>query len=352
MLVKELCHYLHLKGLDVTVYTSNNKKDSFSQQIEDFPVKRYRFLTGDPTFFPSIQFIRDVRHQHRAILHVHNVHHVFPLLLCLFKTGDQLFVLHSHYHRYGQSSAKNAIFSIYKRIISILILPRVNVVIANSIHEKRILQEDFPTIKNIALVPEGLPLDELKQVRWKPEIPERILWVGSLRKYKNIDKLLYAFKLLIERSKQPIRLVIIGNGPEKQNLIKLTLELGIDDKVIWKQDLPRKDLLIEYSKSKVFVSLSSMESFGRSVYEAAIIGIPTIVAGVSFFSDLLRAGAVEGIYQVNPESIAKEILKAINKVPVPTRNFGLEFQTTEQYATRIATLYEALYSGVKNDCFQ
>ena len=211
--VRELCDSLSLKGFDVTVYSFDKRNGSCSsERMDKVLVKRYLPLSGDPTYFPTLSFIRDIRKETPAILHVHNLHHLFPSLLSLIKKDKQYFIMHPHYHRFGQSAARQVFLNLYKEILPRLVLGRANAIIANSLFEKKILQEDFPSSNNIIAIPEGLPLNELKLVKWRPERPDSILFIGSLRKYKRVDMLLYAFKLLLDNVKEPLKLVIVGDA--------------------------------------------------------------------------------------------------------------------------------------------
>ncbi|PIN95343.1 hypothetical protein COU56_01935, partial [Candidatus Pacearchaeota archaeon CG10_big_fil_rev_8_21_14_0_10_31_9] len=64
------------------------------------------------------------------------------------------------------------------------------------------------------------------------ENKDYLLFVGRLDKIKGVDYLLEAFKIVHEKNKS-LKLVIVGNGPEKENLIKLSYELGINKIVVF-----------------------------------------------------------------------------------------------------------------------
>jgi glycosyltransferase involved in cell wall biosynthesis len=341
--VKELCEGLSAKGFDTAVYTLDLENAlPPNKRINGVTVRRYRSLIGDPAYIPPFRFINDLRRETSAIIHVHNLQTLLPLLLSMTLKRGQILILHPHYHRFGQTTTRNAILSLCKDFAFDLALTRAQAIIANSPYEKKTLQEDFLLKNNIVLVPQGLPLDELRMVRWRPEYPDRILFVGSLKKYKGVDKLLHAFKLLLELEKENLKLVIVGDGPEKCNLFKLAGELGIRNNVIWKQNLSRSQLLSEYSKARVFVSLSALESFSRVVYEAMAIGLPTVVFGVGIFSDIVNEGLAEGIFSPHPSCIAKALLHAKETSTSPQCRKKTEFQDIASYVNQIAKIYTSL----------
>ncbi len=163
------------------------------------------------------------------------------------------------------------------------------------------------------------------------------MYIGALKRYKKVDVLLRAFKILLSQEKIYKRLVIVGNGPDKPRLMNLTSELGLNDYVEWKTNLTRSQLLSEYSKTSVFVLLSMLESFSRVVNEAIIIGIPTVVSRSKVFSDLANQGLVEVALLEQPEIVAKAILRAQNKVSDCRKKF--QFNDSEEYSDSIAKIY-------------
>jgi len=100
------------------------------------------------------------------------------------------------------------------------------------------------------------------------------LYVGRLERYKGVNYLIRSLPKL-DRS---IHLEIVGKGPHKKALLKLTNRLGVTDRVRFHQDLPRENLLQKYAEADLFVSLSRHEAFGISVAEALASGAPCIVA--------------------------------------------------------------------------
>jgi glycosyltransferase involved in cell wall biosynthesis len=340
---KELCEKLSEKGFETVVYSLDLSSDVCSREsINGVLVKRYHALVGDPFFLPPPLFFYDMRKEEPAILHVHNLQNLFPLFVSLFKKPKQFFLLQPHYHRYGQTILRHFLLTFYKLLIPKFIMHRAQVVIANSKFEETLLKKDFLNSGNILTVQEGLPLHELKAVNWAPEFPERILYIGSLKKYKKVDILIEAFKILLDQEKNRLKLIIVGDGPEKSYLIKLSKELGVFEFVEWKANLDRQQLLSEYSKASVFVLLSLLESFSRVVNEAVVIGVPTVVSRSEVFSDLIDKGMVEVVLSERPESVAKAIMKAKKKVSSFKAKENLCLYDKVEYANRIASIYRSI----------
>jgi glycosyltransferase involved in cell wall biosynthesis len=347
-IVKELCENLAAKGFDVRVYSLDLGRNASRQElINGVKVRRYRHLLGDPFFVPTLAFLRDLREEKPSILHVHNIQNLFPLFVSLVKTREQIQVMQPHYHGYGQTATRQLLLSIYKKVIPKLVFSRSQAIIANSKYEERLLKNDFSLVNQIHFVPEGLSMGELGHVKLTPEHPDRILYVGALKKYKKVDLVLRAFRIMLEHEGTPARLVIVGDGPERNRLNRLATELAIDRFVEWKRNLGRQAVLMEYSRARVFVMLSTFETFSIAVNESLALGIPAVVSACGVFSDLVSQGVVEGVFSEKPEELAAAILKARTKGVKTINKAEIPFQDIKDYTNQIGALYKSLWNGFR-----
>ena len=108
----------------------------------------------------------------------------------------------------------------------------------------------------------------------------KIITVARLEKRKNHDKILMTLKNL--QSKFPkLKYISIGEGEEKNNLLKLTNELALNDNVIFLKNIEEKLKFSLISLSNLFLMPSiidkkSVEGFGISFVEAASYGVGSI----------------------------------------------------------------------------
>lgn len=341
IVVKKISELLVERGFQVTVYSmdlcSRTKK---VQRINGVLVKRFKPIIGDPLYFPPRKFLEKIKKEHADIIHVHNAHTTIPTFVALSKRKNQKLLLQPHYHKFGQTLTRNLLLYLYKYLLDRLVFPRIEFTITNSLYERKIVHEDFSNCKNIVLIQEGMALAEIKSVKWSPEKPTRILYVGALRKYKNVLSLLQAFAYIIKFGMKSYRLVIIGDGSERDRLINISHKFGIENYVEWKRNLPRKQLLNEYAKAGVFVSLSRLESFSRVIHEAILIGVPSVVQNYGATATIAKAGLAEGVDSLNPETIAKAILKAEKREPIKNREIFQLFLGWEEYVNKILDVYK------------
>ncbi|OGP76982.1 MAG: hypothetical protein A2W09_06125 [Deltaproteobacteria bacterium RBG_16_50_11] len=137
------------------------------------------------------------------------------------------------------------------------------------------------------------------------EIPI-IIGMGRLTPQKGFSYLIKAIYILDTHSIR-CKLCILGDGQEKENLKKLTLELGIQDRV---EFLGFKKNPYKYiSCSNIFVLSSLYEGFPNAVLEAMILGIPVISTRCPTGPEEIIVDGVNGVL-VNPGN-EKELADAI-----------------------------------------
>jgi len=311
----KLSEELIAKGHSVKLFNVCGVPYESKNKYENKPyIKVYTSVISDPFYVPPPRLFLELHRERADIIHVHNVHTLLPALVVLQLRGTSSgLILQPHYHKYGQGIVRNVSFTIFKKIILSKILRSFDIVVANSKHESELLKEDFPDISHkIILVPEEYSVDRFRSIEWNPTVPKRILYVGALRSYKNLDVLMGAFKVLVSKARKDVRLIIIGDGPEREKLRRLAQKLGIFEYTVWKRNLSDIQLIQEYAKASVLVSLSTLESFSRVVYEAMAIGTPLVVYNHGVYKELVSKGLAKGVSRLDVVEVANVISEALN----------------------------------------
>ncbi|MCA9791436.1 MAG: glycosyltransferase, partial [Candidatus Eremiobacteraeota bacterium] len=107
-----------------------------------------------------------------------------------------------------------------------------------------------------------------------------------LAKEKNFDLLLKA----VARVGQPARLVILGEGEERKSLEKLTVELGIEDRVSLLGVVSHQKVPLYLSAADMFVFASITETQGLVTLEAMASGLPVVAVDASGTRDVVIDG--------------------------------------------------------------
>jgi len=346
IVVQKISEMLVAREVKATVYSVDlDPTLPRLQHVNGVIVKRFSPILDDPFYVPEPKFIASLRREKADIIHVHNVHTLLPFIVALCKHQRQKLLLHSHYHRFGQSFLRHSLLRLYRRGLDSVVSSRIDAIVANSAYENQILCEDFPRFRSVIMIPEGMDVDEVERVKRNPVEPKRILYVGALKRYKNVDKILEGFAHLIKNRNTQYRLVIVGGGAEcaeYASLVNLAHKLGISSLVEWNYDLSRQQLLGEYAKASVFILLSPLESFSRVVYEALLIGVPVVVLNFGALSNVVEAGLAEGVNSFNPSEIADAITNATRKTYAKVSSSINTFLDWKEYSNRIMNVYDKL----------
>jgi N-acetyl-alpha-D-glucosaminyl L-malate synthase BshA len=102
---------------------------------------------------------------------------------------------------------------------------------------------------------------------------ERIVThISNFRKVKRIPDVIRVFHKIQE--KLPAKLIMVGEGPEKEGAEKLCVALGISDRVIFLGNSNEIDKILCFSD--LFLLPSESESFGLAALEAMVNRVPVI----------------------------------------------------------------------------
>ena len=123
---------------------------------------------------------------------------------------------------------------------------------------------------------------------WNPQLKKSIirknkyaLAVGRLEKVKGFDLLISSWTNI------KTKLVIIGSGKEKENLLNLIKKNNLSNKVEIVDEVKREELVSYYENASVLIVSSRDEGGPRVALEALYLGIPVISTDVGHMPDIL-----------------------------------------------------------------
>ncbi len=178
--------------------------------------------------------------------------------------------------------------------------------------------------KKITVTPFGIDIEKFSPERFKEKSDATIV-IGNIKvispKY-GIDDLIKAFELLrkdllsTEGNKyiaQKIRCVIYGPGEQRDELIKMVKDKGLEEYIKFPGEIEANEVPEKLSGIDIFCATSVLdsESFGVSVVEAEAMEIPVVVTDVDGFREVVEDG-ITGII-VKRRNI-NEIYMALKKL--------------------------------------
>lgn len=118
-----------------------------------------------------------------------------------------------------------------------------------------------------------------------------LVYMGRVSYEKSIDQVLKAFALVLKNNPE-LQLMIIGDGPEKNNLERLAENLKIREKIIFTGSLPRdeKNLVRALQANDVFVTASKSENMPMSVLESMSCGLPVVAVAEKGLAEIVKDG--------------------------------------------------------------
>jgi len=235
---------------------------------------------------------------------------VYRLLIgCLYNRADMIVPVSE-----GIASELKSVFKIFSEKITVI----PNLYNINEIQEssKAVLPDEFLPLFNRPV----------------------LLNVGSFCKQKGQDLLLRAFKLVNKKIPESY-LVLIGQGPLKDELVQLSQSLDVDSNVAWIdfEENPYRYM----GKASVFVLASRYEGFPNVLVEAMICGCPVIAFDCATGPCEILKGGQYGLI-VEPENInqlAEKIIEVLTDQTMANHLMKNGKERTNEYANEIVVKY-------------
>jgi glycosyltransferase involved in cell wall biosynthesis len=173
----------------------------------------------------------------------------------------------------------------------------------------------------------------------------KLLWAGRCEPRKALPVGLDA----IAQVKQPVKLLVAGDGPSKEMWQRRATELGVNDRVEFLGRVPWETMNRLFDEADAFLFTSLRDSFGSVVLEAMGHGLPIVTLNHQGVRDFVPANGGVKVSVDHPERTTHELAQAIDALAQdPQRRMAmgqasLDFARTETWdrrAARLVSLYE------------
>ena len=186
-------------------------------------------------------------------------------------------------------------------------------------------QGDYLVMPNGVDFPKGRVDESLvRKVTKDFDLPENIpmfLFVGRMMWYKGLKIILDALAMLKTQGR-PFRMVFVGNGGDREEVIAYSEKLGLSDCVFFTAPAYDRNVIRAwYCRADLFLFPSTFDTNGLVVREAAACGLGSVLVRGSCAAEDIRDGESGFLIEENAASMAK-MLTALSRNPEAMQRVG------------------------------
>lgn len=276
---------LSKKGHKISIFTTNtNNSKKFEEINQNFDIYRIPVINALNGTYPIPIFNSEffniwniLKRQHWDLVMTRTRFFTTSFLGLVFAKINKTRLFHVEHgtcHTVSSNFIIRFINIIYDHTFGKLIIKSATNNIGNSREACKFLKH--LGANNPSLIYRGIDSKIINKIRLRKEI-NNIIYVGRLIYAKGIQDLINAFSLLEDKG---LKLTIVGNGPYREELEKLTKNLNLERRIKFVGEKERVNVLKLLAESDLFVSPSYSESVPTSVLEAGVVGLPVIATEV------------------------------------------------------------------------
>ena len=229
----------------------------------------------------------------------------------------------------------------------------------------KLFKEKYKFEKNINIIPTGIEVErfydenidnnELKELRKTLKIDKDdfiLLFVGRLAEEKNVEFLIKAEKKLQEQNNN-IKLLIVGDGPDKEKYEKYAESLGLTDSIIFTGKAAWEDMPYYYHLADVFVTASKTETQGLTIIEAMASNVVPVCMRDEAFSSMVTE-ELDGLFFETEKEYIDHIIRLYNN-PKELEKFDkqariqAETYSSKYYGERVLEVYNRAIKEKKEE---
>ena len=179
------------------------------------------------------------------------------------------------------------------------IMKKASLVTVVSDHLGKAIQKHFPFVKYV-VVPNVVDTSIFFPAPKQVSDNIQLIHVSNMNYQKNTEAILQAMQLLKQNN---VAFKMEFFGPANTVLHEMIINLGLQNHVTLKGEVPQPELAKAMQRSDVLVLYSRYETFGCVLIEANACGIPVVVSDIEVFHELIQEGN-NGIFANGNDPVA------------------------------------------------
>ena len=258
------------------------------------------------------------------------------------------YVTHNHFNNLGKKIVKKFTKYFCEKKCDGLIVPtnKIKELFINKYHIKKEINVIPTGIDTKKFKPSIKIKKEMKELKKKYNLKDSDFIIGSVGRIaieKSFDELIKNTKILINKNNK-IKLIIVGDGPEIDNLKKLCKDLKIDKNVFFTGKVKYDLIPAYYNLFNILVSFSKTETQGLTIIEALASSTPALCINDDSFKKMITHEYNGYLFQDGKEyiNLVKDLIsnkKLYNKL---THNalLSVEEYSKETFAKKVLEVYQ------------
>lgn len=221
-----------------------------------------------------------------------------------------------------------------------------------------VLVRDYGLRNNFTVIPTGVDLSVFKQADgkqmrqqhgWEDDVV--LIGVGRLSHEKNWATLLQAAALAMQAQPR-LRLVLVGDGPERGSLEQLAAELGVSERLSFLGQVPYESVPAYLKAADLYGFASTAETQGLATVEAMAAGLPVVAVCATGTKDVVQDGREGFLTDNDPQAICQAILDILANPKQIEKFRAACLKTAAAYdqlalASRLVSVYEEAIEAKK-----
>ncbi len=139
------------------------------------------------------------------------------------------------------------------------------------------------------------------------------LSVSRMAHEKNVEFLLESLAIVRAKTREPFKVLLVGEGPDKRDYERRAEKLGLGGTVIFTGNIPNRELAPFYAAADAFLFASKTETQGIVILEAFAGGAPVYAVRASGVSDLVKDGYNGRLTEEDPGEYAGKLLDILHR---------------------------------------
>ena len=229
----------------------------------------------------------------------------------------------------------------------------------------KLFKEKYKFKKNINIIPTGIEVErfykeninqkEVNDLRKNLKLTKKdfvILFVGRLAEEKNVEFLIESEKDIQKKYKN-IKLIIVGDGPDKEKYEEYTKKLNLEENIIFTGKVAWNDMPYYYQVANIFATASKTETQGLTIIEAMASNVVPICMRDEAFQSMITED-LDGLFFETEEEYKKQVFRLYENKEELKRfdkqaRIQAETYSSKYYAERVIKVYNRAIKEKKNE---